>query len=149
MKTTIISSCICLVIGITIGVGSYYFYQKKQSNNIVNNTQIEVITGEPGTIEHENIQNKPDHIEITTVSTGKGKVKTKIKKSAICPKHKKNSLSAIVYGGIQDLQPVISYGIEYRRQLLRSVHILTGIKIDTNVYMVNGFQVFIGAGVNF
>lgn len=149
MKKTIISSVICLVVGVIIGICGYYLYQKKQNTGLNNNISIETINGDPGIIKIDKVTNKPGKIEMNIKSEGKGEIKTTIKKSAFCPKIYKNSLTFILYGGIMDLQPVISYGINYRRQVFSRFHVMTGLKIDTNIYRINGFQLNLGVGVNF
>jgi hypothetical protein len=146
VKTTIISSTICLV----IGAGSYYLYHKNQSNKLESGINVNILEGKPGTIEHEKIKNYPKHIEIITRSRDKGKIKTTIKKVDFCPKIYKNSLSFVLGGGIVDMKPVLSYGIEYRYQIISRAHNLTGVDLDfINGNRYYGTKVKIGAGFNF
>jgi hypothetical protein len=151
MKKTIISSCICLVIGIIIGIliDIYGYYYPNKTNKLESGINVNILDGKPGTIEHEKIKNYHKHIEIVTKSKGNGKIKTTIKKESFCPKVHKNSLSAVVYAGIDGVQPVISYGLEYRRNVFSRFHVLTGAKVDTGLSKIKGFQIFIGVGVNF
>jgi hypothetical protein len=149
MKRAIISSAICSIIFYALGIGSYFLYQNRQNNQLKENIIVKTIQGNPGIIEHEKIKNYPKHIEIVTKSKGKGKIKTTIKKVDFCPKIYKNSLSFVLYGGLSDHNPNISYGLQYQRTIFSRFHLLTGIKVDTDAYRVNGFQLFAGAGVNF
>jgi hypothetical protein len=149
MKRTIISSAIFFIIGIVITLIGCYFYQNRQNNQLKENIIVKTIQGEPGIIEHEKIKNYPKHIEIVTKSKGKGKIKTTINKVDFCPKIRKNTLSFVLYGGLSDHNPNISYGLQYQRTIFSRFHLLTGIKVDTDVYRVNGFQLFAGVGVNF
>ena len=147
MKKTIISSSVCLVIGIIIGIGGLYLWQSKSLSEFNNSV---VITGDNDKIDHEKISNKKDHIEITTVAKKPGKIKTVIKKESFCPKIYKNSLSFIFGVGIIDLKPVVSYELQYKRQLIPRVHMLTGVQLDfINGNMYYGTMIKLGAGVNF
>lgn len=148
MKKIIISSSICLVIGCIIGAGSLYLFYNKKNQNIKNDIVVTTIDGPENNITIEKVKNNKENLELTISSKENGKAKTTIKKSSFCPKLPKNEISAIVYAGINQMQPSLSYGIEYRRNVFKHVHVLTGLKIDTNVYMVNGFQIFVGAGIN-
>jgi hypothetical protein len=149
MKKTIISSFICLIVGAAIGAGSVFYFQKQNAEKIANDMTVETIEGDQGSIEHEKIKDYKEHITFITKSKRPGTIKTIIKKESFCPKVYKNSLSAIVYAGIDQMQPVISYGLEYRRNVVSRFHVLTGAKVDTGLSTVQGFQVFLGAGVNF
>jgi len=148
-KSCAIIALTCLIVGISSGIGGVFFYQNNQTKDLEKNITIETIEGEYGDIFHTDLINKKETIEFKTVSKKSGKIKTVIRKKDFCPKILKNSLSVIVYGGLKDLQPNVSYGLEYRRQVFSKFHVLTGLKVDTNVYRVNGLQVFLGAGYNF
>lgn len=147
----IIAVAVTLVVGISIGFGGTYAYFKY---NPFIEEKVKVITleGKKGVIEHKDIKTKGKNIEITTESKGKGKIKTIIPKSLICPKPLKNSISLNVYAGLYDLTPTISYGIQYTRQIFTRIDINVGFKIDTipyPIYQANGFQTYIGVGFNF
>lgn len=137
MKSKIITGFICLTIGIALGAGGLFLYNKKQTEKLKNGITVETIEGDHGGIEHGKIKNYHDRIEFNTIAKKPGVIKTTIKKDSFCPKTYKNSLSLIVYG------PDMNYGIEYRRQVFSRVHILAGVNT------VNGFNAFVGAGVNF
>lgn len=149
----IIAVSITLLIGIGIGFGGTFAYFHYNPNI---DTQISTVTveGKKGVIKHTNWRTKGNSVKFDTISTGKGKITTTVPKNIICSKPLKNSLSFNIYAGIKNVQPTISYGIEYRRQIFTRFHINTGLKIDTGIYnnsqyMVDGFQVLLGAGVNF
>ena len=148
-KKILITATVCTFAGVAVGISGILIYQHNTAEEIQNNTVVTVIDGEPGTIQHKDFKNKKETLEFKTVSTGKGEIKTVIKKDSICPKLPKNNISAQVYAGMYELDPIISFGMQYSRNVLKHVSIMTGFKVDTDFSAVKGFQLMIGAGVNF
>lgn len=148
-KSCVIIATICLIVGLTTGIGGLFLYQKNQTKDLEKNITIETIVGEYGDIFHTDLINKKETIEFKTVSKKPGKIKTVIKKKDFCPKIYKNSLSFILGAGIVNSKPIISYGAEYRRNIFTRFHILTGARIDFESGKIyHGFQIFVGAGLS-
>jgi len=148
-KKWIILSVSCSLVFFILGAGAYHLYQLKQSKGLEDSIEVETVKGEPGTIEHGKIKNKPKCIEFITKSKGKGQIKTLIKKVDFCPKIYKNSLTFGLSGGILDNMMLVNYGIQYRRQIFSRFHVQTGLHVITLSNMPKGFYMDLGVGINF
>ena len=147
MKKTIISHAICFIIGVIITLTCCFFYQKKRNTQLNENI---IVSGDTDKIKITKIKNKKDRIEFNVHAIDKGTIRTAIRKIDFCPKIYKNSLSFVLGGGIVNNLPIISYGIEYRYQIISRAHILTGIDIDfINGNRYYGTKAKIGVGFNF
>ena len=151
MKKIIISSSICLIIGVIIGAGSYYLYQKKQNNQLAGGINVNILDGKPGIIKHDNFKNKKEVIEFDTTSTGKGKIKTVIKKDVFCPKIKKNIVSFNANLFYQQKYFYMGYNFDYQRVFFNNIVLNTGINVNHNLMTneIEGIGAKIGVGYVF